>query len=48
MFADNASGHGTGSQAVHTPYILYILTNIQACEATKFHHLTYLREARFT
>ena len=41
------SGRGNGCQAVRTPYI-YIVTNIHACARQyKFHHLTYLKEARF-
>ena len=46
--AHNASGHGFGCQAVRTPYN-YIMTNIKTCvRQQKFHHLSYLREARFT
>ena len=49
MSVHTASGHGIGCQAVLIPYIyIYIVTNIQAhARRYKFHHLSYLREARY-
>ena len=52
----NVSGHGIGYQAAHAPYIeretatalSNLVTHIQArTRKSKFHHPTYLKEARF-